>query len=154
MGRYCSRVVFLTIGYYRSGVFDQLCYCNVNEITFSIVLIFSIWVSCFAILSVYEDLNMKKNILFYARDKKQLNRLYESHSDSGGVEICRAVSFILFGAFWTQKLNFMVKILESFLFPLKFWSFKASKGWTTNNISWHEMMACQLTFVQPIIGLI
>ena len=60
--------------------------------------------------------------------KKQLNRLYESHSDSGGVEICRAVSFILFGAFWTQKLNFMVKILEPNLFPLKFWSFKASKG--------------------------
>ena len=70
---------------------------------------------------------MKKNILFYARDKKQLNRLYESHSDSGEVEICRAVSFILFGAFWTQKLNFMVKILEPFHFSLKFWSSNKSK---------------------------
>jgi len=24
----------------------------------------------------------------------------------------------------------------------------------TNSISWHEIMACQLIFVQPIIGLI
>ena len=63
-----------------------------------------------------------------ARDQKQLYRLNEtkSHSGGGGFEICRAVSFDLFWAFWTQKLNFMVKILEPFLFTLKFWSFKAS----------------------------
>ena len=33
----------------------------------------------------------------------------------------------LFGALWTQKLNFMVKILEPFHFSLKFWSSNKSK---------------------------
>ena len=128
MGRYCSRVVFLTIGYYRSGVFDQLCYCNVNEITFSIVLIFSIWVSCFAILSVYEDLNMKKIYYFMPVIKNNLTVCMSLIQIQGRLKFVELSHSSFLGLFGPRNWILWSKYLNPFFFHLNFGHLRHQKG--------------------------